>query len=276
MTDSKATQTEKKLTKKDLRHVMWRHYQLLGSFNYERQMSLGYAWAMTPVIKRLYGDNDQEMQKGFQRHLEFFNCSTSTSPLILGISCAMEEQNANSEKFDANSINSVKTALMGPLAGIGDSMFWGTLRVIGVGVGAPLAVKGSILGPILYFLINVIPSELLRWFGFKLAYQGGNKFLAEASENGTLQKLTEAAKILGLVVVGAMIASMVIIKVPLVMKLGGTKVGLQQTLDSLMPDLLPLLLTFGCYGLLQKKVNGTVILIGLIILGIVAVALGLL
>lgn len=239
-------------------------------------MSLGYAWAMTPVIKRLYGDNDQEMQKGFQRHLEFFNCSTSTSPLILGISCAMEEQNANSEKFDANSINSVKTALMGPLAGIGDSMFWGTLRVIGVGVGAPLAVKGSILGPILYFLINVIPSELLRWFGFKLAYQGGNKFLAEASENGTLQKLTEAAKILGLVVVGAMIASMVIIKVPLVMKLGGTKVGLQQTLDSLMPDLLPLLLTFGCYGLLQKKVNGTVILIGLIILGIVAVALGLL
>lgn len=276
MDNSKIQKPEKKLTKKDLRRVMWRHYQLLGAFNYERQMSLGYAWAMTPVIKRLYGDDEDKMQKGFQRHLEFFNCATSTSPIILGISCAMEEQNANSEDFDASSINSVKTALMGPLAGIGDSMFWGTLRVIGVGVGAPLAIKGSILGPILYFLINVIPSELLRWFGFKLAYEGGNKFLSEASENGTLQKLTEAAKILGLVVVGAMIASMVIIKVPLVMKLGGTKVSLQDTLDSLMPNLLPLLLTFGCYGLLQKKVNGTVILIGLIILGILAVAVGLL
>lgn len=276
MADSVANNKRKQLTKKDLRSVMWRHYQLLGAFNYERQMSLGYAWAMTPVLKRLYGDNDEELQKGFKRHLEFFNCATSTSPMILGISCAMEEQNANSEDFDASSINSVKTALMGPLAGIGDSMFWGTLRVIGVGVGAPLAVKGSILGPILYFLINVIPSELLRWFGFKLAYEGGNKFLAEASESGTLQKLTEAAKILGLVVVGAMIASMVIIKVPLIMKFGGTKVSLQKTLDSLMPNLLPLLLTFGCYGLLQKKVNGTVILIGLIILGILAVAVGLL
>ena len=194
MADAATQKSTKKLTKKDLRSVMWRHYQLLGSFNYERQMSLGYAWAMTPVIKRLYGDNDDEMQKGFQRHLEFFNCSASTSPIILGISCAMEEQNANSEDFDASSINSVKTALMGPLAGIGDSMFWGTLRVIGVGVGAPLAVKGSILGPILYFLINVIPSELLRWFGFKLGYQGGNKFLAEASESGTLQKLRKLLK----------------------------------------------------------------------------------
>ncbi|WEV40153.1 PTS system mannose/fructose/sorbose family transporter subunit IID [Lactobacillus sp. ESL0681] len=268
--------SKKKLTKKDLRSVMWRHYQLLGSFNYERQMALGYAWSMTPVLKRLYGDDEEQLQKGYQRHLEFFNCSASVSPMILGISCAMEEQNANSEDFDASSINSVKSALMGPLAGIGDSMFWGTLRVIGVGIGAPLAIKGSILGPILYFLINVIPSELLRWFGFKLSYEGGNKFLAKASEDGTLEKLTEAAKILGLVVIGAMIASMVIIKVPMVLKFGGTKIKVQETLDSLLPDLLPLLLTFGCYGLLQKKVNGTVILIGLIILGILAVAVGLL
>ncbi|MDO1605822.1 PTS system mannose/fructose/sorbose family transporter subunit IID [Lactobacillus sp. YT155] len=267
---------EKKLTKKDLRRVMWRHYQLLGSFNYERQMSIGYAWSMTPVLQRLYGDNESDLKEGYKRHLEFFNCSTSTSPLILGISCAMEEQNANTDNFDDASINAVKTALMGPLAGIGDSLFWGTLRVIGVGVGAPLAIKGSILGPILYFLINVIPSELLRWYGFKLTYEGGSKFLTKIQEDGTLQKLTEAAKILGLVVIGAMIASLVIIDVPTVLKLGGTKVSIQKTLDSLMPNLLPLLLTFGCYGLLKKHVNGTVILLGLIVLGIIAVALGLL
>lgn len=267
---------KRKLTNKDLRSVMWRHYQLLGAFNYERQMSLGYAWAMTPVLKRLYGDNQAALKAGYQRHLEFFNCTTSTSPMILGLSCAMEEQNANTPGFDASSINAVKSALMGPLAGIGDSMFWGTLRVIGVGVGAPLAVKGSILGPLLYFLINVIPSELLRWYGFKLTYRGGSKFLTRIQEDGTLDKLTESAKILGLVVIGAMISSMVIIKVPLVLHLGGTKVSLQTTLNSLMPDLLPLLLTFGCYGLLKRHVNGTVILIGLIVLGILAVAVGLL
>ncbi|WP_125703803.1 PTS system mannose/fructose/sorbose family transporter subunit IID [Lacticaseibacillus daqingensis] len=270
------TNGEKKLTKKDLRSVMWRHYQLLGAFNYERQMSLGYAWSMTPVLKRLYGDDPEALKAGYQRHLEFFNCSTSTSPLILGISCAMEEQNANTPDFDATSINAVKSALMGPLAGIGDSMFWGTLRVIGVGVGAPLAVKGSLLGPLLYVLINVLPSELLRWYGFKLTYQGGNKFLTRIQEDGTLEKLTESAKILGLIVIGAMIASMVVIKVPLVLHLGGTKVSMQDTFDSLMPDLLPLLLTFGCYGLLKKQVNGTVILIGLIVLAVLAVTVGLL
>lgn len=274
--DAPSDKATNKLTKKDLRKVMFRHYQLLGSFNYERQMSIGYAWAMSPVLKKLYGNDKEQLKAGYQRHLEFFNCSTSTSPMILGISCAMEEQNASTPDFDTSSINSIKAALMGPLAGIGDSMFWGTLRVIAVGVGAPLAVKGSILGPILYFLINVIPSELLRWFGFSLTYKGGSKFLAEITENGTLQKLTEAAKILGLVVIGAMISSMVIIKVPMVLNLGGTKVGIQKTLNSLMPDLLPLLLTFGCYWLLERKLNGTVLLLGLIVLGIVAVALGLL
>lgn len=274
--ETSSTNAGKKLTNKDLRKVMWRHYQLLGSFNYERQMSLGYAWAMTPVLKKLYGDNYEELSDGYKRHLEFFNCATSTAPMVLGISCAMEEQNANVQNFDTTSISSVKSALMGPLAGIGDSLFWGTLRVIAVGVAAPLAIKGSILGPILYFLINVVPSELLRWFGFKLTYEGGSKFLTKITESGALQKMTEAAKILGLVVIGAMISSLVVIDVPKEINLGGTEVSIQETLDSLMPKLLPLLVTFGCYWLVQKKVNGTIILIGLIILGIVAVALGLL
>lgn len=274
--NNQTSRSEKHLTKKDLRRVMWRHYQLLGAFNYERQMSLGYAWAMTPVLQRLYGDDPKELNPGYKRHLEFFNCTTTMSPMILGLSCAMEEENANNPSFDASSINAVKAALMGPLAGIGDSMFWGTIRVIGVGIGAPLAVKGSILGPILYFLINVIPSELVRWYGFDLTYKGGSKFLTRIEEDGTIQKLTEAAKILGLVVIGAMISSMVIIKVPLVLKLGGTKISIQDTLNSLMPDLLSLALTFGCYGLLKKHINGTVILLGLIVLGIVMVALGLL
>ncbi|MEH7096989.1 PTS system mannose/fructose/sorbose family transporter subunit IID [Neobacillus vireti] len=268
----------KKLTKKDLMSVYARHYQLLGCFNYERQMSTGYGWAMTPVIKKLYGDDDEKLKEGYQRHLEFFNCATSTSPFILGISCAMEEQYANAEEdeFEVSSINSVKAALMGPLAGIGDSFFWGTFRVIGVGIGAPLAIKGSILGPLLYFLMNVIPSELVRWFGFKIGYRGGSEFLAKISENGTLQKLTEAAKVLGLVVIGALIASMVVIKLPTAITINHAKINVQDTLDSIMPKLLPLLVTFGCYSLLQKRVSGTWIMFGLIILGILGVLLGVL
>ena len=270
--------TSNKLTKKELMSVYLRHYQLLGCFNYERQMSTGFGWAMTPVIKKLYSNNEEKLKEGFKRHLEFFNCATTTSPFILGISCAMEEPYANSEEgeFEVSSINSVKAALMGPLSGIGDSFFWGTFRVIGVGIFAPLAIQGNILGPLLYFLINVIPSELIRWFGFKAGYKGGSEFLTKISADGTLQKLTEAAKVLGLVVIGAMIAAMVNVNVPAIINLNGAEVNIQETLDSILPKGLPLLLTFGCYGLLQKKISGTWIMFGLLLLGIIGVALGIL
>lgn len=272
------TAAEKKLSKKTLKSVYLRHYQLLGCFNYERQMSTGYAWTMMPAMRELYGNNPEKMKEGVKRHLEFFNCATTVSPFIIGITCAMEEQYASSEEgnFDPSSISSVKTALMGPLAGIGDSFFWGTFRVMGVGIGAPLAVQMNILGPILYFLINFIPSTLVRIYGFKIGYQGGSNFLTKISEDGTLNKLTEAARIMGLVVVGAMIASMVKVNLTAVINLNGAEVNLQQIVDDICPKLLPLLLCFGCYGLLQKKVSGTVIMFGLILLGIVGVWVGLL
>lgn len=123
---------EKKLSSKTLKKVFNRHYQLLGCFNYERQMSTGYAWTMMPALRELYKDNPEEMKAAVKRHLEFYNCATTPSPFIIGISCAMEEQNASAEpgEYDPSSITSVKAALMGPLAGIGDSFFWGTFRVI--------------------------------------------------------------------------------------------------------------------------------------------------
>ena len=174
---------EKKLSEKTLKKVYNRHYQLLGCFNYERQMSTGYAWTMMPAMRELYADDPVEMKKGVKRHLEFFNCATTPSPFIIGITCAMEEQNASAEpgEYDTSAITSVKTALMGPLAGIGDSFFWGTFRVIGAGIGAPLAVAGNFLGPLLYFLLNFIPSEIVRRLGFKIGYEGGSSFLTRIS-----------------------------------------------------------------------------------------------
>ena len=165
---------------------------------------------------------------------------------------------------------------MGPLAGIGDSFFWGTFRVIGVGVGAPLAVAGNILGPILYFLINFIPSEIVRRVGFKIGYEGGSEFLTRISEDGTLNKLTEAARIMGLVVIGAMMASMVNVNLVTVLNINGAQVVLQEIFDAICPKILPLGLTFACYWGLQKRYSGTVIMIALLVLGVVAVALGLL
>lgn len=268
----------KKLSSKTLKSVFNRHYQLLGCFNYERQMSTGYAWTMMPALRELYKDEPDQMQAAVKRHLEFFNCATTPSPFIIGISCAMEEQNASAEpgEYDVSSITAVKAALMGPLAGIGDSFFWGTFRVIGAGIGAPLAVAGNFLGPLLYFLINVIPSEIVRRYGFKIGYEGGSTFLTRISEDGTLQKMTESARIMGLIVIGAMIPAMVKLNIATVLNINGAEIVLQSIVDQVCPQLLPLLLVFACYKLLKKHVSGTVIMIGLLVFGIIAVALGIL
>ena len=189
----------------------------------------------------------------------------------------MEEQYANSAEgeYDPASITSVKTALMGPLAGIGDSFFWGTFRVIGAGIAAPLAIAANVLGPILYLVINVIPSEIVRRLGFKIGYEGGSKFLDRIQADGTLQKMTEAARIMGLVVIGAMIPSMVTIALTATASINGAEIIVQDIFDQICPQILPLGLVFACYALLKKRVSGTVILFGLLALGIVMTAFGL-
>lgn len=266
----------KKLSQTALKKVFNRHYQLLGCFNYERQMSTGYAYAMLPALRELYKDDPEKLQEAVKRHLEFFNCATSTSPFILGLSCAMEEQNAQDpEEYDAASITSVKAALMGPLAGIGDSFFWGTFRVIGAGIGSSLAVAGSVLGPLIYALINVIPSELVRRLGFKIGYSGGTKFLERISQDGTLQRTTEAAKIMGLMVIGAMIPTMVTLTLSPTIDINGAQVVVQDIIDQICPAILPLLLVGGCYGALKKSISGTAVMFALLALGIILALLGL-
>ena len=268
----------KKVSDKDLRKVFLHSLAIMCSWNYERQMHMGFMYGMAPVLDKLYADDEERKKEAYQRHMEFFNCTPQLTPFIMGLAASMEEQNANSEEgeFQTESISMIKTSLMGPFAGIGDSFFWGTFRVIGVGVGAPLAVAGNILGPILYFLINFIPSEIVRRVGFKIGYEGGSEFLTRISEDGTLNKLTEAARIMGLVVIGAMMASMVNVNLVTVLNINGAQVVLQEIFDAICPKILPLGLTFACYWGLQKRYSGTVIMIALLVLGVLAVALGLL
>ncbi len=109
--------------------MFWRSFALQGAFNYERMQNLGYCYSMLPAIKKLYNKKENQA-KAIERHLEIFNTTTVVVPAILGITATMEEENANNPEFDESSISAVKTALMGPLAGIGDSLFWGTFRII--------------------------------------------------------------------------------------------------------------------------------------------------
>ena len=269
----------KKLTKSDLNSMFIRSNFHQGSWNYERMQALGYCFAMVPIIKRLYtGD---ERKEAIKRHLEFFNTHPFVTAPILGVTAAMEEQKSNGADIDDGAINGIKIGLMGPLAGVGDPIFWGTLRPVAAALGASIALTGSILGPILFFLIFNAIRLGIRWWGITYGYSKGTTIVADMA-GGRLQKLTEGASILGLFIMGALVNRWTSINVPLIVstitKADGTVevTTVQTILNSLLPGLLPLLLTFLCMKLLKNKVNAVWIIFGIFILGIVGYGLGIL
>ena len=266
---------QKKLTKQDLVSVFWRCFALQGAFNYERMQHIGFAYSMLPVIKRLYSKKEDQVE-AMERHLELFNTTPAMSPIIAGITAAMEEENANNLAFDVNSINAVKTSLMGGLAGIGDSLFWGTFRVIAAGVGAALAAQGNVLGPILFVILYNIPNVIVRVLGLKYGYQIGVNSLEKIQKAGLMDKIMSIATIIGLCVVGSMVATMVNITTPLVIDVNGAKVVVQEILDKILPKLLPLVFTFFIYYLLKKSVSVTKLTFGCVFFGVLLHVFGLL
>jgi PTS system mannose-specific IID component len=254
-------------SKIEIRSIFFRSLALEANFNFETCQNTGFAFSMIPVIRKVY-KTKESIAAALKRHLQFFNTSPYGSTLILGISAAMEEQNSRSQDFNAESINGVKLGLMGPLAGIFDSLFWGTLKVIAAGIGTSLALKGNIAGPLLFILIFNIPHLLLRYQLTFIGYHQGNKFLQKIASNQVMDKLTSSAAIVGLMVVGAMPALLMNIKTPIQIGTSG-EISLQGILDQIVPGIIPLALTFLVYYLLKKNIKTTYLLIGLLLLGFV-------
>ncbi|HIA0701065.1 TPA: PTS system mannose/fructose/sorbose family transporter subunit IID [Salmonella enterica subsp. enterica] len=261
------------ITAKDLRRVFWRSFQMEFSWNYERQMNLAFVYALIPVLKKLY-PNKVELSAALKRHMVFFNTTPHLVTMILGIVIAMEEKYSRSPDIGSSSIENVKASLMGPLAGIGDSFFWGTLRLVATGVGTSLALQGNILGPILFLLIFNIPHITARYICTRLGYFLGTGVLQRIQKSGMMEGLTFGASIIGLMVIGAMTASMIDIKIPVSIGSAGTKINIQDVLNDIMPCLLPLS-GFGIvYWLLGKDVKPLSIIAGMVIVGIIGSFIG--
>lgn len=268
---------DKKISKNTLRKVFWRSIPMEFSWNYERMMNAGYCYSMIPALKEIYKDDKEELSKAMERHLEFYNTTPFVITLPLGISVAMEEKRAeNIEEFDTASISTVKTAIMGPLAGIGDSFFWGTLRIIATGVGTSLALQGNILGPILFLLIFNVPHFLIRYFLTFTGYKLGTSFFEKAEKSGLMSLISYGAAIIGLIVAGAMTAEMVYLSVPLQIGTGETATTVQSILDGIIPGLLPLGLTGVVFYLLKKGWKPLTLTFLLMLLGVVGAFFGFL
>ena len=163
---------EKLITKKDLLHSAC-NIGALGmeySWNYPRQMHLAFCLMINPMLKKIYADDPEGYAEALTRHVAFFNITPQLAPFVGGIAVSMEERVAKGE-LEGAAVDSVKAALMGPLSGIGDSIFLGCIRVIAVAVGISLASTGNIMGPIAYFLIYNIPAFLVRFIGAVKGYE---------------------------------------------------------------------------------------------------------
>lgn len=264
------------ITRKDIMKMFWRSFTIQFSWHYERQMHMGFEYMMLPMIKKLYKDDPERLKDAMQRHMEFFNTNMYISTFIGGITMAMEEMNAKDKDFDTSSISAVKVALMGPLAGIGDSLFLGTLRILAVGIGTSIAMQGSILGAILFLLVFNVPAMLVRYIGAFKGYEIGANYLNKIQESGLMEKFMYAASIIGVMVIGGMTNELVVVSTPLTIGTGEGAVAIQGVLDGLMPGMLSLAALGVYYKLLNKKVNVIVILLGTVVFGILCSWLGIL
>jgi len=264
------TMTSSNLTKKDFRRAFWRTFSMGASWEFSRQLGVGYAYAMTPLLEKIFKNKPEKLKESLKRNTEFFNVSNFCSSSIMGITASMEEKYAVDDDFDTTSISSIKASLMGPLSAIGDSLMMSTWRIICTSIAAAFALKGSILGPFLFILAYNIPCTLIRWYGLKYGYSMGVSFFDKLSSNDIIGKLSYYASILGMIVIGAMTSSYVVMKTPLTFGKGGAKLSLQSDVfNQIIPGLLPLVATFIMYKLLKKGVKVGWIILGTFVIGVV-------
>ena len=268
-----------KLNKKDLLKMYIYSQAFVSGFNYEKQEAPGFAFSMMPVIEKVY-KNEEDKKEAYRRHTELFLTEARLSHFVIGVTAAMEERNANEHDIDPVSINAIKAALMGPLAGIGDSLYHGTLRPIIAGLAVSMVIASgysSMVGPLLFVLVMAGVGQLLRYFGIFKGYEKGIEFVGAMQSSGLIDKMTRLAGIAAYVVIGGFVYKFVTINVPWTYKAGETVVSLQSTLDGIVPGILPLLYTLLMLWLMdKKKMNPVVLMLVTMLVGIAGYAVGIL
>lgn len=259
-----------RLDNKTLNKVVWRSCQLQACFNYERMQAAGWLWSILPGLQKIHTNKD-DLAASMTHNLDFLNTHPFACTFVMGMVLSMEQQ-----KMDIQTIRSVRISVAAPLGGIGDALFWMTLIPIVAGMTAQMAIDGSWVGPILYFVIAFGVEMALRYGLMYWSYNMGTKAVAMMTAHA--KEITHAASVLGVFIIGALIANYG----------GGTQLGIsipngqgdplviQNYLNSILPCILPLLLTLMCYFLIIKK-NFTPVklILLLLVIGIVGCAFGI-
>lgn len=258
-------------SKKEIKKLGLRSIFLQSCFNYQRMQGSGWAFTMMPYLKKIHKEDKDGLSNALKDNMEFINTNPTVSSFLMGFLLSLEEK-----KEDRNLINSLKVALFGPIAGIGDALLWFTILPIVAGISASFAQQGSLLGPIIFFMVYLgifISRIFLAGFGYNL----GTKAIDKIKESS--KALTKGATTLGVTVIGALIATYVNINVLSEIKINAEhSIYLQADFfDKILPNILPLGYTFLMYYFLKKKqVSPTVLIVVTFAVAILGSVLGVL
>lgn len=272
------TEANKTLTKSDLRKAYnkW-YFSTELSNSYDRMQGLAFCDSLSVPLKKLYGDKTQAYKDALTRHMEFYNSEGTFGCVIHGITLSMEEENANGNAVPGSVITGIKTGLMGPIAGIGDTLIWGTLKPILYGIGCTLATQGNIIGGLMPFTFAII-GYLIGWSMLNTGYKLGKNAVMNFMKSGKLNNIIMGASILGLFMMGALSSNYVSVSTPLTFTMqNANPIVIQDILDSIVKGILPLSAIFVIYwAFTKKKANYNKIIFGIIIISMLCSLLGIL
>lgn len=265
------TKSNYKLTDKDFKQINLRNlFAMQWGWNYERMQGSGYLYTVLPQLRKLYGDGTAELKEMMKTHTQFFNTSNVLNTLITGIDLALEEEQGTESK---ETVQGLKVGLMGPMAAIGDSLFGSLIPTVFGALAAAMAAKGNPFGCFLWMAAQ-FAIVVFRWKQLKFAYGEGVSLVTTMEHK--LSAITNAATLLGVFMVGGLVATMINVKIAVVPHIGEVTIDLQNTLDMLLPRILPALIVGLVYWLLGKqKMTSTRAIFIVLIVSVALSAMGI-
>ncbi|MDT2781998.1 PTS system mannose/fructose/sorbose family transporter subunit IID [Vagococcus fluvialis] len=267
---------ENKITKKELKKSFWRWtFFSHSNYNYERMQSSGFLFSMMPILNILYSDDKEKLKESYNRHLEFFNTEPHFGGIIGGLTIALEEEKASGAPITGDAINSIKTGLMGPIAGIGDTLWQGTLVPILLSIAISIGSDGNVFGPIFYVISMFAVMLSIAYYMWMQGYSYGKEGIQKLMSGDLLKKVMLGAKIMGGIVIGALTANYVNLSTSLVFKFNDLSLNVQtDILDKLLKGMLPLAVTMIALFCLNKKMKSTTVLLILVLISAIGAIIG--
>lgn len=261
--------------KKVLKKVFLRSHLVFMNFNMVKMEANAFTMAMAPAIEEIYGDDIDGKREAYLRHQNFFNTHAIPLSFIAGLSCAMEKEHKQNNSVDGETINSIKTALMGPTAGMFDSLFFNCIRIVAAGIAIGLCSQGSFLGSIIFILLYGVTQSILKYYFVNWGYIYGTSFIDKIFSSGLMKSLTKSASILGLTMVGAMTAQMVNVPLNWEINVGQASVSVGDVLNQIFPGLLGVILLFVLVRLIKKGIRPTQLILGILVFALVGALIGI-